>query len=139
MDVVSEWTGRTSREIVAALRERVRTAAHRRQDRVLERAGRHWIAWRSRKADRVFAEIRPLRGRVQVFILPRPHDLADGSGLARRAPRTQGWGWFRSRFEVTSMTQVEPAARLIIQSYEHGMRKQNGGRPGEAARRKQAL
>src|SRR2546428_6621196 len=70
MEAVSEWNGRTSREIVGALRERVRTAAHRRHDRVLEHAGRHWISWRSRRADRVFAEIRPLRGRVQVFILP---------------------------------------------------------------------
>ena len=139
MEAVSEWTGRTSREIVGALRERVRTAAHRRQDRILERAGRQWIAWRSRQSDRVFAEIRPLRGRVQVFILPGPRELTDGSGLARRAPRSQGWGWFRSRFDVTSMAQVEPAARLIIQSYEHGVRKRNGGRTGSATRRKQAL
>jgi hypothetical protein len=139
MQAVSEWTGRTSREIVAALRERVGAAARRRQDQVLERAGPHWIAWRSRRVDRVFAEIRPLRGRVQIFILPRPHDLADAFGLARRAPRSQGWGWFRSRFEVTSMAQVEPAARLIIQSYEHGVRKQDGGRIHSATRNRQAL
>src|SRR3989442_8025056 len=126
MEAVSEWNGRTSREIVEALRERVRTAAHRRHDRVLEHAGRHWISWRSRQADRVFAEIRPLRGRVQVFILPRPRDLVDSAALAQRAPRSQGWGWFRSRFELTSMAQVEPAARLIVQSYEHGVRKRNG-------------
>ncbi len=139
MESVSEWTDQTSREIVTALRERVRNAAHRRQDRILERAGRQWIAWRSRRAGRVFAEIRPLRGRVQVFILPGPRELSDGSGLARRAPRTQGWGWFRSRFEVTSMAQIEPAARLIIQSYEHRVRKQKGGRTGSLTRRKQAL
>jgi len=139
MEAVGEWTGRTSREIVAALRERVGIAAHRRQDRIVERAGRHWIAWRSRQADRVFAEIRPLRGRVQVFILPRPRDLMDSAGLARRAPRSQGWGWFRSRFELTSMAQVEPAARLIVQSYEHGVRKRNGGRARSPARNKQSL
>ncbi len=139
MEAASEWTGRTSREIVAALRERVRIAAHRRQDRLVERAGRHWIAWRSRQTDRVFAEIRALRGRVQVFILPRPRELMDSSGLARLAPRSQGWGWFRSRFEVTSMAQVEPAARLIVQSYEQGVRKRNGGRARSVARRKQAL
>jgi len=139
MEAVREWTSQTPREIVAALRERVRIAAHRRQDRVVERAGRHWIAWRSRQVDRVFAEIRPLRGRVQVFILPRPRELTDASGLARHAPRSQGWGWFRSRFEVTSMAQVEPAARLIVQSYEHGVRKRNGVRPKSRARHKQAL
>jgi len=63
----------------------------------------------------------------------------DSAGLARRAPRSQGWGWFRSRFEVKSMAQVEPAARLIVQSYEHGIRKQNGGRARSRTRRKQAL
>ena len=139
MEAIREWTGRTPQEIVAALRVRVRSAAHLRQDRIIERAGRHWISWRSRRTDRVFAEIRPLRGRVQVFILPGPRELTNAAGLARRAPRSQGWGWFRSRFEVTSMAQVAPAARLIVQSYEHGIRKQNGGRMGSAARRKQAL
>jgi len=139
MEAVNEWNGRTSREIVGALRERVRTAAHRRHDRVLEHAGRDWISWRSRQADRVFAEIRPLRGRVQVFILPGLRELSDGSGLARRAPRSQGWGWFQSRFEVTSMAQVESAARLIIQSYEHRVHRHNGGRIGSGTRRKQAL
>ncbi len=139
MEAVSEWTGRTSQAIVSALRERVRIAANRRRDRVVERAGRYWIAWRSRKADRVFAEIRTLRGRVQVFILPGPRELADSSGLARRAPRTQGWGWFRSRVEVSSMAQVEPAARLIVKSYEHGIRKGNGGRAARRARRPEGL
>src|SRR5207245_1391643 len=76
VEAVSEWNGMTSREIVGALRERVRAAAHRRHDRVVEHAGRQWISWRSRRADRVFAEIRPLRGRVQVFILPGLRELS---------------------------------------------------------------
>src|SRR5437867_12866767 len=123
MEAVRKWTGQTPRAIVAALRERVGLAAHRRQDRIVERAGRHWIAWRSRQADRVFAEIRPLRGRVQVFILPRPRDLMDSAGLARRAPRSQGWGWFRSRFELTAMAQVEPAARRLVPPCEPCVRE----------------
>jgi hypothetical protein len=135
----NEWTSGTSRAIVSALRIRVRMAAGRHQDRLVEHAGRHWIAWRSRNRDRVFAEIRSLRGRVQVFILPRPRDLVDSSGLARLAPRTQGWGWFRSRFEISSMEQVESAARLIVESYEHGVRQRNGGRVPRARRRSQAL
>lgn len=128
MESSSEWTSGMSRAIVSALRMRVRLAVGRRQDRIVERVGRHWIAWRSQERNRVFAELRPLRGRVQVFILPRPRDLSDSSGLARRAPRTQGWGWFRSRLEISSMAQVESAARLIVQSYEDGVRKGNGGR-----------
>src|SRR5439155_532477 len=84
-------------------RERVRPVAIRRRDRVEEHVGRYWISWRSRNRNRVFAEIRALQGRVQVFILPGPRDLRDSAGLARRAPRTQGWGWFRSRIEVSSL------------------------------------
>ena len=139
MEAVSEWTSGTSRAIVSALRDRVRIAADRRADRIEERVSRDWTAWRSRNGDRVFAELRTLRGRVQVFILPRPRELRDSAGLARRAPRTQGWGWFRSRFEVSSMAQVGPAARLIVQSYEHGARKRNGGRATRTARRTQGL
>lgn len=139
MERTMEWTPRTSRAIVAALRERVRTIAIRQGDRIVEHVGENWISWRSRKRNRVFAEIRHLRGRVQVFILPGPRELRDGGGLALRAPRTQGWGWFRSRLEVSSMARVEPAARLIVQSYEHVIRAENGVRRSRAARRKQGL
>jgi len=133
------WTPGTSRAIVTALRERVRAAASRRGDRVDEHIGEHWISWRSRKRDRVFAEIRPLRGRIQVFILPRPRDLQDHGGLAERAPRTQGWGWFRSRLEVSSMERVGPAARLIVQSYERVIHPDNDGRRARGAGRTQGL
>ena len=139
MEAVSEWTSGTSRAIVSALRNRVRIAADRRADRIEERVSRDWTAWRSRNGDRVFAELRTLRGRVQVFILPRPRELRDSAGLARRAPRTQGWGWFRSRFDVRSMGQVDSAARLIVQSYELGTRLPNGGIRKRAARRNRGL
>ena len=102
MEKPTEWTSGTSRAIMAGLRERVRPVAIRRRDRVEEHVGRYWISWRSRNRNRVFAEIRALQGRVQVFILPGPRDLRDSAGLARRAPPTQGWGWFRSRIEVSS-------------------------------------
>jgi hypothetical protein len=124
---------------VAALRDRVRTVAGRRGDRIVEHAGPNWTSWRSKKRDRVFAEIRPLRGRIQVFILPNPKDLRNGGDLAQPAPRTQGWGWFRSRLEVSSMGRVDSAARLIVQSYEHVVRRENGGRGSAKARRTQAL
>lgn len=139
MERAMEWTPETSRAIVAALRERVRTVAIRQGDRIVEHVGENWISWRSRKRNRVFAEIRPLRGRVQVFILPGPRELRDGGGLALRAPRTQGWGWFRSRLEVSSMARVEPAARLIVQSYEHLVRAEDGRGRSRASRRKQGL
>jgi hypothetical protein len=134
-----EWTPGTSKAIVKALRDRVRMVAGRHGDRVVEHAGAYWTSWRSRKRDRVFAEIRPLRGRIQVFILPRPSELRNGKDLARAAPRTQGWGWFRSRLEVPSMTWVEPAARLIVQSYERVIQGENEGRHRPNGRRTQGL
>ncbi len=134
-----EWTSDTPRAIVSALRERVQVEARRRHDRIEEHIGRHWTSWRSRKGQRIFAEIRPLRGRVQVFILPRPSDLRDAAGLARRAPSSQGWGWFRSRIEVSSMARVGPAARLIVQSYQQAAGDGNGGRMHQRTRRTQGL
>ncbi len=139
MERTAEWTSGTSRAIMAGLRQRVRPAAIRRRDRIEEHVGRYWISWRSRNRNRVFAEIRALQGRVQVFILPGPHDLRDSTGLARRAPRTQGWGWFRSRFEVSSLDGVEPAAKLIVQSYERVVSRENGDRNSRAVRRTQGL
>ena len=133
------WTPGTSKAIVSALRECVQTAAVRRGDRIDERVGQNWISWRSRKRDRVFAEIRPLRGRIQVFILPGPRDLRDAGGLAQRAPRTQGWGWFRSRLEIASLERVEPAARLIVQSYERVVHAPNDGSRARRTRRTQGL
>jgi hypothetical protein len=134
-----EWTPGTSKAIVDALRDRVRAVAGRRGDRIVEHAGPNWTSWRSGKRDRVFAEIRALRGRIQVFILPRPSELRNGKDLARPAPRTQGWGWFRSRLEVPSITLVEPAARLIVQSYERVIQGEDGGRRRPNGRRTQGL
>ena len=139
MEKTTEWTSGTSRAIMAGLRERVRPVVIRRRDRVEEHVGRYWISWRSRNRNRVFAEIRALQGRVQVFILPGPRDLRDSAGLARRAPPTQGWGWFRSRIEVSSLDVVEPAAKLIVQSYERVLARENGGHDPRTARRTQGL
>lgn len=138
MQGTDEWAPGTSKAIMAALRDRVSEVAGRGGDRIVVRHGANWTSWRSKKRDRVFAEIRPLRGRIQVFILPGPTELHDGGGLARRAPRTQGWGWFRSRLEVTSMTRVESAARLIVQSYQRVVRT-DGRRPSKKVRRARGL
>ena len=122
MATAIERTSDASRAIVLALRGRLQAAAARQDDHIDERVSEHWISWRSRKGNRIFAEIRPLRERVQVFLLPSPRDLRDGSGLAKRAPPTQGWGWFRTRIELRSIRQVAPAASLVGQSYIHGLR-----------------
>lgn len=122
MATAIERTSESSREIVAALRSRLRAAAEAREDRIDERMGEHWISWRSRRGNRVFAEIRPLRERVEVFLLPAPREMHGGRGLAKQAPPTQGWGWFRTRLELRSIRQVASAAILVRQSYLHGLR-----------------
>ena len=90
------------------------------------RRGSDWIAVRSRRAGRVFAEVRPHRHRIEVFILPRAKDLRDPRGLARKAPPTQGWGWFRSRFDILGERDLGPAVRLIRQSYALALHAGNG-------------
>lgn len=121
MATALERTSDSSRAIVIGLRERLEVTAARRDDRIDERVGKHWIAWRSRNGSRIFAEVRPLQERVQIFLLPSPRLLRDGSGLAKRAPRTQGWGWFRTRIELRSVRQVPSAAALVRKSYLHGL------------------
>lgn len=135
MTTALERTSGSSREIVVGLRDRLQVTAARRDDRIEERMGKQWIAWRSRKGNRIFAEIRPLRERVEIFLLPAPRDLRDRFGLAKRAPPTQGWGWFRTRIEVRSMRQVAGAAALIRQSYLDGLRP-NGHKPRGLKRRR---
>ncbi len=129
MDNALERTSEESRAIVSQLGEMARSLGRQREDTIRQEVGPVWIALRSTKRDRVFAEIRPHRTRVEVFILPRPQDLMDPAGLARRAPPTQGWGWFRTRFHVSSTAEVSFAFRLIRQSYEYQRRRPNGRAP----------
>ncbi len=128
MEKALERTSDASRMIVSMLHQRMNAVVERRQDRLEVTESRQWIGWRSARRDRVFAEMRPSRRKVEVFILPARRQLADPRRLARNAPLTQGWGWFRTRFEVASLDQVGPAFHLIRQSYEHGMKHWNGRR-----------
>jgi len=124
-DTVRRASG-SCRAMVRGLRERLRELGDRHGDRINVRAGEHWIAVRSSRHGRVFAELRPSRNGLVVFILPRPGLLRDPRNLARAAPRTQGWGWFRTRFDVRSPDDVGAAFRLIRQSYIYGSRNPNG-------------
>lgn len=124
-----------SREIVESLHERLKAVGNKRRDRIQRKVGRYWIAIRSTKQDRVFAEIRPHGTGLEVFILPGPEDLSDPSRLARRAPSSQGWGWFRSRFEVRTQSEAGPAFHLLRQSYLHAVAGPNG-RAGRRRRRR---
>ncbi len=127
MEKALERTSDTSRMIVSMLQQRMNAVAERHQDRLEVNESENWIGWRSARRDRVFVEMRPRRKKVEVFILPSRRQLEDPRRLARNAPETQGWGWFRTRFEIVSLDQVGPAFHLIRQSYERGLALGNGG------------
>ena len=123
--LIQEWLSELSR--VAALRG----------DRIEMRVNRCWVAFRSQAQRRVFAEIRPSRRRVEVFILPERRNLSDPSGIARQAPRTQGWNWFRTKFHIAGNGHARAAFHLIRQSYEfpghaipNSARRKTRGRQG---------
>ena len=105
------------REIAAAVRARGR----QRSDEVSVRPGVTWISFRSARAARVFAEVRPGRQGFQAFLLPPRGELRDPAGLTRPAPQTQGWGWFRTK-AVFREAEVRPAVSLLVQSLDFAYR-----------------
>ena len=127
---------RASPETMRALR-RMRQAlsahAERRGDRLEVRYLTGWIAMRSSIAGRAFAEVRPSRSGVEVFLLPPRVALRDPRGLATPVPPSRGWGWFRTRVKVENGTGPEYAVGLLRQSYEFARRmppRRTRDRPG---------
>ena len=114
--------GREPRHVIQRWHEELQRIAAGRGDRVEMRTNRYWIAFRSVKQRRAFAELRPSRRRIQVFILPERRALVDPSGIARSAPRTQGWNWFRTKFSVVGNGNATAALSLLRQSYRHNAR-----------------
>ncbi|TLZ60040.1 MAG: hypothetical protein E6K13_08860 [Methanobacteriota archaeon] len=127
---MSVWkgAGREPRSLILAWHAELQKVAARRSDRVEMRTNRYWIAFRSQTQRRAFAEIRPSRRRVEVFILPERRNLSDPAGIARSAPRTQGWNWFRTKFHVVGNGHTKAALSLIRQSYESPSRATHRGR-----------
>jgi len=127
---VSVWSaaGREPREIIKEWHRELQRNATVHGDRVEMRVNRYWIAFRSQNQRRAFAELRPSRRRVEVFVLPERKDLSDPAGIARSAPRTQGWNWFRTKFHVVGNGHGKAALSLIRQSYESPLRASHRGR-----------
>ena len=126
--------GRDPRQLIHEWLASLQRVAAGRGDQVVMRVNRNWIAFRSENQRRAFAEIRPTRHRVEVFILPERRILSDPAGIARPSPRTQGWNWFRTKFHVVGNGHGMAALSLIRQSYEspprathRGRRSRNGG------------
>src|SRR5437773_9077033 len=110
--------GRDPRQLINDWLAGLQKVAGERGDRVVMRVNRNWIAFRSENQQRAFADIRPTRHRVEVFILPERRSLSDPAGIARSAPRTQGWNWFRTKFHVVGNGHGKAGLSLIRQSYE---------------------
>ncbi len=122
--------GRQPRQLINEWLASLQRTAAEHGDHVVMRVNRNWIAFRSEKQRRAFAEIRPTRHRVEVFILPERRSLSDPAGIARSAPRTQGWDWFRTKFQVLGNGHGKAALSLIRQSYELPSRRASRRRTG---------
>ena len=105
-----------------ALRDAMAAHAERRGDRLEVRYLTGWIAYRSRVAGRAFAEIRPSRKGIELFLLPPRGALRDAKGLASPVPPSRGWGWFRTRVKVENGVTSDAAEALLLQSYEYARR-----------------
>lgn len=102
--------------------DELRGYAIRHGDDIVVRVRSRWISVSSKKAEKIFAEMRPSHERIEVFLLPPPRELGDGS-LVSRPPPSQGWGWFRSKLYIDGDGDMESAARLLRISYISVLRK----------------
>jgi hypothetical protein len=101
-----------------ALEEEVQELLRGSGDELLADPKTGWVSFNSVRLRRVFAEIRPHRQDVEVFILPPVEALRRPNGLAIPSPPSQGWGWFQSKFRVRGVEEVRAAADLVFQSYQ---------------------
>ena len=116
---------RASPETMRALRAiRSELAAHatRRGDRLEVRYLSGWVAFRSTAVRRAFAEVRPGKSGIEMFLLPPRAALKDPEGLAATVPPSRGWGWFRTRVKIEDGFSPQVAVRLLRQSYEYARR-----------------
>jgi predicted transport protein len=107
---------------VRAIRRDLAEHADRRGDRLEVRYNTGWIAFRSAAANRAFAEVRPSKKGIEIFLLPPRASLRDPDGLAVPVPPSRGWGWFRTRAKVDDGLSPSVAAALLRQSYEYARR-----------------
>lgn len=112
------------------LERKVSRSLEARGDVLQARHTGHWVSFRSRNLKRVFAELRPHTRDVEIFLLPSPEELR-ADGWVAAAPRTQGWGWFRSRLRLTKVTDLSRTQSLLLRSYEfrRRMSREGGRRP----------
>jgi len=110
------------------MRETLAAHAERRGDRLEVRYLAGWVAFRSPAAGRAFAEVRPGKKGIEMFLLPPRSALSDPRGLAAPVPPSRGWGWFRTRVKLEDGFSPRVAVDLLAQSYEFARRMPRGRR-----------
>lgn len=107
---------------VRVMRHELAAHAGRRGDRLEVRYLSGWVAFRSSAANRAFAEIRPGKKGVEIFLLVPRAELRDAHGIAAPVPPSRGWGWFRTRAKIENGLSPAVAVDLLRQSYEYAKR-----------------
>jgi len=128
---------RASTETMGTLKTmRRELAAHagRRGDRLEVRYLSGWVAFRSTAANRVFAEVRPGKKGIEMFLLPPRAELRDAHGVATPVPPSRGWGWFRTRAKIEDGLSPAVAVDLLRQSYAYAKRMPQRRRQGRRDR-----
>jgi hypothetical protein len=115
-------SGLETRACLRRLLDELREFASSRNDDIIVRVMSRWISVKSKNGGRVFAELRPSKERIEVFILPPPRELGSNR-LIDRAPPSQGWGWFKSKFVVDGNGGGATALRLLRISYLSSLRR----------------
>ncbi|MFQ5552134.1 MAG: hypothetical protein ACE5EW_00170 [Thermoplasmata archaeon] len=122
--------GADGEALLRNLERKVSRSLEGRGDVLQARHTGHWVSFRSRNLRRVFAELRAHERDVEIFLLPSPQELGS-DGRVAAAPKTQGWGWFRSRLRLTKVTDLAQTQSLLLRSYEFRARmsREGGRRP----------
>ncbi|TLZ49894.1 MAG: hypothetical protein E6K18_07560 [Methanobacteriota archaeon] len=120
MTVLDRASPETLRSL-KALRGALAAHVQRRGDRLEVRYKVGWVSFRSVAANRAFAEVRPGKRGIEMFLLPPKAVLRDPRGLAGPVPPSRGWGWFRTRVKVEN-GGADSATDLLRQSYEYARR-----------------
>lgn len=119
---------------VRAMRGELAVHAGRRGDRLEVKYLSGWIAFRSATANRTFAEVRPGKRGIEMFLLPPRSELRDAHGIATSVAPSRGWGWFRTRVKVENGLSPAVAVDLLRQSYAYARRMPQKRLRGRKAR-----
>ncbi len=114
--------GIETRASLRRLLDELRSFVDSRDDELIIHVMSRWISIKSRRGGRIFAELRPSKESIEVFVLPPPRELGSSSPVMK-APSSQGWGWFKSKFVFDGDGGATSALRILRISYASSMRK----------------